>query len=113
MDFREIVLECARYIEDKKAIKTVVLDLRGKSSIADYFIIAGGENPRHAAALADYAEDKLAELGLKLHHKEGMDGADWVVLDYMDVIVHVFSGEKRDYYRLDALWSDANKIYGD
>lgn len=111
MDIERAVLDCAELMDQRKAMDTVVLDIRGLSGLADYFIIASGENARHASALADYAEEKLFELGYELHHREGNGEQDWVVLDYMDFIVHVFSKDKRNFYKLDALWSKAPVIY--
>lgn len=111
MDIERAVLDCAELLDQRKAIDTVVMDIRGLSGLADYFIIASGENPRHASALADYAEEKLFELGYELHHREGTGEQDWVVLDYMDFIVHVFSKEKRNFYKLDVLWSKAPVLY--
>ncbi len=111
MDYKEILLDCAEYLDEKKAYKTVVLDLKGLSSISDYFLITSGDNPRQAMALADYAEDFLSSKGVVIHHKEGLDGADWVVLDYMDFMVHIFNGEKRDFYNLDEVWENAENLY--
>lgn len=111
MDIERAMLDCADFMDQRKAIDTAVLDIRGLSGLADYFIIASGENPRHAAAIADYAEEKLFELGYELHHREGSGEQDWVVLDYLDFIVHVFSKEKREFYNLDGLWSKAKVVY--
>lgn len=111
MDYQEIIVECAKFLEEKKAINVVVMDLKGLSSISDYFIIASGENPRHTLALSDYAEDFLASKGYDLHHKEGIDSADWVVLDYMDFMIHLFNSNKREFYNLDELWKSADILY--
>lgn len=112
MDFKDKLIECAKVLEDRKALDTVILELKGLSSISDYFMISSGTNSRHAASLADYAEDFFAEQGIHAHHKEGLQGSDWIVLDYMDFMIHVFNEEKREYYNLDKVWQAARKIYG-
>ncbi len=112
MDFKEKLVACANVLDEHKAENTVILDLKGLSSISDYFLIASASNPRQAVSLADYAEDFFEKEGVSLHHKEGLQGGDWIVLDYMDFIIHIFNGEKREYYNLDKVWSAANKIYG-
>ncbi len=112
MDFKEKLIECAKVLDERKAENTVILELKGLSSISDYFLITSGTNSRHASSLADYAEDFFAEHKVNVHHKEGLQGSDWVVLDYMDFMIHVFNDEKREYYKLDKVWQSAKKIYG-
>ncbi len=112
MDFREKLIECANVLDEHKAENTVVLNLQGLSSISDYFLIASASNSRQAISLADYAEEYFEKEGLNIHHKEGVQGGDWIVLDYIDFLIHIFNGEKREYYNLDKVWSQAEKIYG-
>ncbi len=112
MDFKEKLIKCAEVLEERKAEDIVILDLEGLSSISPYFLITNGTNPRHSISLADYVEDFFESEGLNLHHKEGLQGGDWIVLDYIDFIIHIFNGEKREHYNLEGLWKSANKIYG-
>ncbi len=110
-DFERIACEVAGIIDDKKGYDIKVLDLKGLGSISDYFVIATGGNARHTSALAKHVEDELAkEKGLFVHHKEGHREGDWVVLDYVDFIVHIFDEKKREYYDLDGVWSEAKII---
>lgn len=94
----------------KKGIDIVTLDVRGISSVTDYYIIASGTSIRHANALAKYVRDDLSELGVKIHHKEGQRGSSWVLLDYLNVVVHIFDQSSRTYYDLERVWQDAKKV---
>ncbi|PID80194.1 MAG: ribosome silencing factor [Clostridiales bacterium] len=111
---KELAISIANYIDDKKGEDVVVLDLVGKSSISDYFVIATGRSDRHATSLAKHVEDEVWEhYQLDVHHKEGHHNGDWVVLDYIDIIVHIFNGDKRDYYNLEKIWADAESVIYD
>ncbi len=111
MNIKELALAMADYIDDKKGEDVIVLDLIGKSSIADYFVIATGQSDKHAMALAKHVEDMVwQDYQLDLHHKEGHQNGDWVVLDFEDIIVHIFNAEKRNYYNIEKLWQDAAVI---
>jgi len=92
---------------DRKANSVVVLDLRGLSSVADFFVICSGNSSTHVAGIADIIEEKLDEHSVKLWHREGGRKASWILLDYIDVIVHVFTEEAREFYGLERLWGDA------
>lgn len=96
--------------QDKKAFDINVLNIAGLSSIADYFIVASGSNERQTVAIADEIEDKMSELGLEPLNKEGHQTGRWVLLDYGDIIVHVFHREEREFYNLEKLWIDAESI---
>lgn len=97
-------------LEDKKGLDISVLDLRGLSNIADCFVIASGSNINQLRAMADNVEEKLFQAGYKLHHSEGYNGANWILLDYGDLIIHLFNKEERDFYSLDRVWGDAKKV---
>lgn len=98
----------ANYIDDKKGEDVIVLELIGRSSLADYFVIASGQSDKHTMALAKHVEDMIwQDYQLALHHKEGHQNGDWVVLDFEDIIVHLFNAEKRNYYNLEKLWQGA------
>lgn len=96
-------------LEEKKVVDPVVLDVRGRTPMADFFIIATGTSQVHVRALADAVIDKLADQGLKNKRIEGRTEAGWMLLDYGDVVLHVFSAEQREFYRLEAYWKGAEK----
>jgi ribosome-associated protein len=93
-----------RSLDDDKAEDIVVIDLAGKSSIADFMIIATGRSQRQVAALAEHVREKLAALGVKRVSTEGLSQADWVLIDAGDVIVHLFRPEVRAFYNLEKMW---------
>ena len=99
---------------DRKANDVVVLDLRNLSSVTDFFVICSGNSDTHVRGIADIIEEKLADGDTKLWHREGSRGATWILLDYIDVIVHVFTEEARLHYGLEKLWGDApRQVYSD
>jgi len=95
---------------DKKATDIVLLDIRGVSSIADYFVICTAANPRQIRAIASAIDEKLSEQGSPAFRHEGAADTGWVLLDYSDVIVHIFGPKEREYYRLERLWSTAKTV---
>ena len=89
----------------------LVLDLRGLSDFTDYFFICHGSSDRQVLAIAEAVEERLlAELGIKAGHVEGRRTGDWILLDYIDFVVHVFTREKRAFYALERLWGDAPQV---
>ncbi len=93
--------------QDRKAAAVVVLDLRPAHGFADYFLICSGANPRQIKAIADAIQEAEAARGLKPAHVEGYDRAGWILLDYFDFIVHIFSPDARAFYALERLWGNA------
>ena len=93
-----------RAAEDKKAVDVVVLDLRNAAGFTDYFLICSGSNPRQIRAIADAVMHTLAVEGGAPPHLEGYDRSEWVLLDYFDFIVHIFSEKAREFYDLERLW---------
>ena len=88
----------------------MVLDLRGLSDVTDYFVICHGTSDRHVLAITGSIEERLRrQLDARPAHVEGQRAAEWVLLDYIDFVVHVFIDEKREFYRLERLWGDAPK----
>ena len=87
-----------------------MLDIRSLSVIADYFVICTGTSERQVRALAREVDEQLGKQGITPLHQEGMTDARWVLLDYNEVIVHIFDPVTRDYYRLDKLWSEAPRV---
>ena len=95
---------------DKKAEQLVVLDLTKSSAFTDFFVICTGTNRRQVQAIADAVEEAIGKRGTKPALVEGYDRGDWVLLDYFDFIVHVFMPASREFYNLERLWGDAEKI---
>jgi ribosome-associated protein len=95
---------------DKQARDLVVLDLRTADGFTDYFIICSGTNPRQNRAIADGITEVLAVAGGKPAHVEGYDRAEWILLDYFDFVVHIFSPETRAFYELERLWANAEFV---
>lgn len=111
---RERVLELARYAADaaadKKANDIVVLDINGLSVIADYFVICSGNSTTQVQAIANGVKQKLAKRGIEMKAIEGYDEAKWILLDFGDVVVHIFKPEEREFYNLERVWGDAQQL---
>jgi ribosome-associated protein len=99
-----------RAAEDKKAYDLVVLDLRNAAGFTDYFLICSGSNPRQIRAVADAVTEALATAGARPAHVEGYERSEWILLDYFDFIVHIFAPETRQFYGLERLWGNAERI---
>lgn len=97
-------------LEDKKAEDIKILDLKGMSNIADCFVIASGNNVNQLRAMADSVEEKMFKAGFSLHHTEGYQGGIWILLDYGDIIIHLFNKENRSFYNLEKVWGDADEL---
>ena len=96
---------------DKKATDPVLLDLRELEAVSDFFVVVSAASEVQVKAVADFVEEQLREdSGAKPWHVEGLDGRRWVLLDYVDVVVHVFHEKTREYYLLERLWGDARRI---
>ena len=95
---------------DKKASDILLLDIREVTTFADYFVICSGNNPRQIQAIADALEEDLEKQGARALHREGIAEAGWILLDFGDVIVHIFGTKEREYYRLERLWSEAKTV---
>lgn len=105
-----LVQKICQGLVDKKGENILALDVQGISSITDYFIIAEGSVGRHVNALAHHVMEIAEEANLPLLHKEGLAEGDWVVLDYMDIIVHLFIPELRHYYSLEEVWKEGKVL---
>lgn len=111
IDPDRLAILCAEYAANKKAEDVLALDLRGISSFADYFVICSGTSEPHLKAIASEIQDKLREYhGLRPHHVDGYPASQWIVVDYVDVLVHIFHEEKRAFYSIEDLWSDAPRL---
>lgn len=94
-------------LEARKAVDGTVLDLRGLSDAADFFVVCSGTSDAHVRGMAEAVIERLGALGSRLHHVEGLAQGRWVLLDYIDVVVHLFHPAAREFYQLERLWSDA------
>ncbi len=95
---------------DKKAMDIAALDIKEYSSIADIFFICSGTSFRQVQAVADAIEEELLKHGVKYHHIEGYETGKWILMDYDDLIIHIFHEETRKFYNLERLWGDAHAI---
>lgn len=100
----------ARAADDKKADNVLILDMRGVLPITDYFLICSGETTRQVKAIAEAIEERLVAAGVKPYMREGRAEAAWVILDYIDFVVHVFRTKEREYYQIERLWKDAPEV---
>lgn len=107
----EKIRKAAEFALDRKALDVVALDLRGISSATDYFVIATGSSDIQVKAIADRVRDGLREeVSEKPTHAEGLETARWVLLDYIDFVVHVFHPQAREFYQIETLWGDAPRV---
>lgn len=107
METKDIAQKIAAAANDKKAKDILLLNMEGLSPVTDFYVICSASNSTLVKAIADNIEDKLAEAGVHPTHKEGYADARWVLLDYGDVVAHVFLEKERDFYNLEQLWADA------
>ncbi|MCD4699634.1 MAG: ribosome silencing factor [Phycisphaerae bacterium] len=107
---RQLAIEAARIAHDRHGEDIVVLDLRGISPITDYFVIFTGTSGRQMTGVADEIADDAAKVGHKALHVAGLRSDQWVLLDFFDVIVHIFDEEHRKYYDLELIWGDAPRV---
>jgi ribosome-associated protein len=105
LDADALVANLTAWLDEAKAEEVVAIDIRGKSSIADYMVIASGRSDRHVGAVSEQIERKLKERGYGRVRIEGRPQCDWVLIDIGDVIVHVFRPEVRVFYNLEKMWS--------
>jgi ribosome-associated protein len=104
------VIGAVHAIQDKKGVDIVVLDLRKAGGFTDYFVICTGGNPRQIMAIADSVEQTLrVDFGERPHLTEGVEKSQWILLDYFNFVVHIFSRECRDFYELERLWGNAER----
>ena len=106
----EMVLKVAKLLDDKKAVDIKALEIKDLTTIGYYLVIASGTSNIQVKALADEVEEGLSKLGYEPRRIEGYQSAMWVVLDYYDVIVHIFYEQTREFYSLERLWADAPTI---
>ncbi|RJP59198.1 MAG: ribosome silencing factor [Ignavibacteriales bacterium] len=110
MDSLQFAKEIADIILTKKGFSIKILDLKKLSAFADYFVICSASSDTQVKAISDAIEKELRDRGIKTYHREGYEALNWVLLDYFDVVVHIFKTEARDFYNLEKLWGDAKVI---
>ncbi len=110
MTTQEKIKEVVRAMDAKRAEDIRVLHITNVTMLGDYFIIANGTSNTHTKTLAEEVDFRLSQKGVEPLHKEGINGSNWYILDYADVIIHVFHKTERDTYRLEQLWADAEQI---
>lgn len=110
MEIKDMAKIAYDALDDKKGIDITVLDISEISVMADYFIIAGGSNENQVRALADNVDEQLRKIGLKPAHIEGYRNAGWILMDYEDIIVHVFNQNDRLFYDLERIWRDGKVV---
>jgi ribosome-associated protein len=100
----------ASTLDDHKATDIVILDIRGLSDVADYFVLASGSSDTHVRALSERVVEALREVHRRTHHEEGLRSGRWALLDYFDFVIHIFHPTLRDFYQLERLWVDAPTV---
>ena len=107
---KEILKRIVNIIEDKKGEQTVVLDISEISSLADYFVISSANNINQLQAISDDLQELLEIEGLKINKVEGAKNSSWVLLDFTDIVIHLFTKEDRIFYNLERIWADAKQV---
>lgn len=110
LDTLELAKVAARAAADKKGHDVTVLDLQQLSPLTDYFVIASAGNVQLTKAIAEHVEEEVEKAGGRLRHREGRDEARWILLDFGDVVIHVFHSDEREFYSLERLWADASVV---
>lgn len=110
-DLQRQVAEAISACQEKKAEEITILELeKGSGAFTDYFVVCSGTNPRQIQAISDEVEERLKKNGMRPTHVEGYKQAEWVLLDYVDFVVHVFSEKSRRFYDLERLWKSAKRL---
>ena len=110
MDPKQLMEQIVKFADDKKARNITVLDISELTTLTDYFVICEGGSSTQVKAIVDEVEEKLSEQGVTVHGIEGFSSADWILMDYTDVVLHVFTEQSREFFNIENLWSDAKQI---
>jgi ribosome-associated protein len=110
LNSKEFSEKVCKVLSDRKAQDIVTIDVRGKTEVADYYVVAGGRSMAQTRALIDHVEEEMDKLGVAPIRKEGVREGRWAVLDYGDVIVHIFNDETRLFYHLESVWDDGKNV---
>ena len=110
MTSKEMAKVAYNALNEKKAIDITIIDISNISVVADYFIIAGGNNENQVKAMADEVDEKFAKHDINSNHVEGYQNANWILMDYGDIVVHVFNQDDRLFYDLEKIWRDGKVV---
>lgn len=110
LDILQKALEAALAAQRRGALELVILDMREVMTICDYFVICHGRSKVHCQALAEAVEEHLDRQGIPVAHREGVKDATWIILDYLDAVIHIFTEEARSFYDLRRLWAEAAEV---
>jgi len=110
MTNKEIAYFAAEELDTRKALDITIIDIAEKSGFADYFVIASATSLRQLSALSDNLEDKLASEDILPHHIEGKGDSGWILLDYGDIVINLFTVEQRDHYNIEKIWNDCIRL---
>ena len=110
MEAKEFAEKICEVLENRKAEDIVIVDVRGKTEVADFYVVASGRSMTHTRSLIEYVEEETEKMGVAAIRSEGVKEGRWAVLDYGDVLVHIFNDESRLFYHLEALWDDGKNI---
>ena len=104
---QQIATQIAGLMVDKKALDIQILDVRGLTTLTDFFVICTSESQPQSRAICNHIEDEMLKEGIKPWHKEGVEKLDWVLVDFVNIVAQIFSRESREYYDFERLWGDA------
>ncbi|MBC8312548.1 MAG: ribosome silencing factor [Candidatus Marinimicrobia bacterium] len=104
---QQIACQIADLMVDKKALDVQILDVRGLTTLTDFFVICTSESQPQSRAICNHLEDEMLKVGIKPWHKEGYEKLDWVLVDFVNIVAQIFSRESREYYDFERLWGDA------
>ena len=110
MNSKELARMACEALEDKKALDVKIIDIEQVSTLADYFIIASGTNRNQVQAMADNVEEMLGRAGYEPKQIEGYQTGNWILMDYRDIVIHVFDEENRLFYDLERIWKDGSEV---
>ncbi len=110
MELKDQIKIIIKALEDKKALDICILDISRFSVMADYFLIASGSNKNQIGAIIDEITDKLHKAGITPKHIEGTNDSGWILMDYGDIIIHIFDTKSRAFYDLERIWNDASTV---
>ena len=110
MNSKEFTEKICKVLKDHKAEDIVAVDVKEKTDVADYFVVAGGRSMTHTRSLIEHVEEEIEKEGVSPTRSEGVREGRWAVLDYGDVIVHIFNDETRLFYHLETLWDDGKNV---
>lgn len=110
----DLALKICKAAADKKASEVITMDMRGVMFSTDYFVVCSAQTATQVRAIADNIDEELSQADIHFNHREGYHEGEWILLDYGDVVAHIFKEENRQYYSLEQLWSEATiKLYED